>query len=218
MKENADFKIRGLFRQFVDNAQCRRIFFAGCHDTGYINELTPHSTNRDRITLVRTANFHPEFSKLGMRIEDFPNLFRAKALNGDSKVLVEAQSELAASSPSRAARVQPVAISTPSKDGDLGRICSFFSKGKCKYGNSCRFIHARGPSNSRAGAATGGKLDDITSWRDGSSAGRTHVPLQMSGLAEDDNSFMSWRGPRTHQTNGSDHAMPQHALVQTQND
>lgn len=30
MKENADFKIRAMFRQFVENSQCKHIFFAAC--------------------------------------------------------------------------------------------------------------------------------------------------------------------------------------------
>ena len=64
-KEGADFKIRGtlhplprdhhyhmaqagyslaleMFRLFIDNSQCKHIFFAGCHDTGYLSLLTPY--------------------------------------------------------------------------------------------------------------------------------------------------------------------------------
>lgn len=74
LKENADYKIRAMFRLFESNASCKHIFFAGCHDVGYISELMPYVGNRDsrdRITLVRGASFHHEFSKLGMRIESF---------------------------------------------------------------------------------------------------------------------------------------------------
>ena len=79
LKENADFKIRALLRQFVENAQCRHIYFAGCHDVGYLSELTPYQGNRDRLTLVRTPSFHRQFMNLGLRVEDFPNIFSKHA-------------------------------------------------------------------------------------------------------------------------------------------
>ena len=54
LKENADFKLRSMWRLFVENSQCKHIYFAGCHDVGYINELTPYQSSRDKITLIRT--------------------------------------------------------------------------------------------------------------------------------------------------------------------
>ena len=81
LKETADYKIRAMFRLFAENSQCKQIYFAGCHDVGYVSELTPHVGNRDRITLVRSTTIHHEFSKLGMRIESFPNIFRLTPLD-----------------------------------------------------------------------------------------------------------------------------------------
>jgi len=98
-KENADFKIRGIgicssfsssiklivspemFRLFADNSQCKRIFFGGCHDVGYLSMLTPHQGN-ERITLIKGTGFNPEYYNLGLRIEEFQNVFRSAPLSG----------------------------------------------------------------------------------------------------------------------------------------
>jgi hypothetical protein len=81
-KENADFKIREMFRLFAENSQCKHIFFAGCHDVGYLSMLTPYIAKSDRISLIRGASVHPEFHKLHLRYEDFPGLFRSYPLEG----------------------------------------------------------------------------------------------------------------------------------------
>ncbi|KAK1060115.1 hypothetical protein LTR12_011142 [Friedmanniomyces endolithicus] len=135
LKENADSKIRALFRQFVDNPQCKHIYFAGCHDVGYINELTPHASNRDRVTLVRHPAFHAEFNKLGLRIEDFPNIFRSTQL--DSQHVIYAGHNHAAPNPLHKAILQqaPPAWSAPQQmafAGSSQRVCKYFQSGDCK--------------------------------------------------------------------------------------
>lgn len=81
-KENADFKIREMFRLFADNSQCKHIFFAGCHDNGYLSMLTPHIGKSDRISLIRGAYVHQDFLNLQLRMEDFPGVFRSYPLEG----------------------------------------------------------------------------------------------------------------------------------------
>lgn len=81
-KENADFKIREMFRLFADNSQCKHIFFAGCHDSGYLSLLSPFTGKTDRISLIRGSYFSPELQALGLRIEDMPNIFRTYPLEG----------------------------------------------------------------------------------------------------------------------------------------
>jgi hypothetical protein len=76
LKENAEYKIRVLSRHFVDNTQFRHIYLAGCHDVGCINELISHRNNRNKVTLVRNHATRSGFTKLGMRIEDFPGILR----------------------------------------------------------------------------------------------------------------------------------------------
>lgn len=82
LKENADFKIRAALGFYADSPQCKHIYFAACHDVGYISELTPFLGNSDKFTLVRSPSvkFHPEFTKLGMGIENIPGVFRTVPL------------------------------------------------------------------------------------------------------------------------------------------
>ncbi|CRG89670.1 hypothetical protein PISL3812_06709 [Talaromyces islandicus] len=52
-KDGADFKIREMFRLFAENSQCKHIFFAGCHDVGYLSLLIPYRGKADRVTLLK---------------------------------------------------------------------------------------------------------------------------------------------------------------------
>jgi len=110
-KEGSDFKIRGkihltcrnrwclfclvnlcfsieMFRLFADLNQCRHIYFAGCHDTGYGSLLTPYRGRSDRITLIKAASFHRDFETLGLPIRELPSVFTSTPLattNGNIK-------------------------------------------------------------------------------------------------------------------------------------
>ncbi|KAH8743255.1 hypothetical protein F5883DRAFT_722746 [Diaporthe sp. PMI_573] len=78
-KENADFKLREMLRLYAENAQCKHIYLAACHDAGYVSQLTAYRGHSDRFTLIRTSglHFHDEFTKLGLGIEELPGVFRA---------------------------------------------------------------------------------------------------------------------------------------------
>ncbi|KAM0718103.1 hypothetical protein Q7P37_006435 [Cladosporium fusiforme] len=156
LKENADSKIRALFRQFVDNTQCRHIYFAGCHDVGYINELIPHRNNRDKITLVRNYATHPEFGKLGMRIEELPGIFRTAPLDPSN---FHPQVYKAPSAMNKL----PLNAETHEPEG---RPCHFFQKGLCKHGKNCTYLHIK--TNSLNGSSTTQNISpnlDAASWR-----------------------------------------------------
>ena len=174
LKENADFKIRAMFRQFVDNAQCRHIYFAGCHDVGYISELTPYNGNRDRITLMRTPAFHNEFLKLGLRAEDFPNIFRGTQLEGQPAV----SSMKTTPAPTFAQ------AAAPANDGQS--ICSFYQKGLCKYGNGCRFLHVKKGANGTS--ANGSSSTDWRTPRENSAGDQS--TFQANNVSKSDNDFM----------------------------
>jgi hypothetical protein len=76
-----------MFRLFADLNQCRHIYFAGCHDTGYGSLLTPHRGS-DRITLIKAASFHRDFESLGLPIRELPSVFTSAPLantNGSIK-------------------------------------------------------------------------------------------------------------------------------------
>ncbi|KAJ5982421.1 Zinc finger CCCH-type [Penicillium sp. IBT 35674x] len=78
-KEGSDFKIREMFRLFVDLNQCRHIYFAGCHDTGFSSLLTPYRGS-DRMTLIKAASFHRDFEDLKLPIRELPSVFMSTPL------------------------------------------------------------------------------------------------------------------------------------------
>ncbi|KAL3469563.1 hypothetical protein BJX99DRAFT_69162 [Aspergillus californicus] len=114
-KEGADYKIRELFRLFADNNQCKHVFFAGCHDTGYLSLLTPYRGRTDRITLIKAASFHPEFENLEFPVRELPAVFMSTQPNGG--------------------HVPPPNIPTAPK------VCTHYQKGICRYGTQCTKIH-----------------------------------------------------------------------------
>jgi hypothetical protein len=72
-----------MFRLFADNNQCKHIFFAGCHDTGYLSMITPYRGKTDRITLVKAASFHPEFERLDLPVRELPSVFMSTQSTGN---------------------------------------------------------------------------------------------------------------------------------------
>lgn len=70
-----------MFRLFVDLNQCRHIYFAGCHDTGFGSLLTPYRNRGDRITLIKGAAFHREFEELNLPIRELPSVFMSTPLS-----------------------------------------------------------------------------------------------------------------------------------------
>ncbi|KAF6514161.1 hypothetical protein HZS61_006417 [Fusarium oxysporum f. sp. conglutinans] len=81
LKENADFKLKAILRLYAENAQCKHIYFAACHDVGYVSDLIPFRGNRERFTLIRTPSllFHKEFDRLGMNVEELLFILRSSA-------------------------------------------------------------------------------------------------------------------------------------------
>ncbi|KAL4866036.1 hypothetical protein BDV12DRAFT_173582 [Aspergillus spectabilis] len=113
-KEGADYKIREMFRLFADNNQCKHIFFAGCHDTGYLSLLTPYRGRTDRITLIKAASFHHEFNSLDLAVRELPTVFMSTQTSGNH-----------------------ISSTIPSAT----KICTHYKKGICRYGNQCTKIH-----------------------------------------------------------------------------
>ncbi|KAI9367661.1 hypothetical protein BJX61DRAFT_527369 [Aspergillus egyptiacus] len=117
-KEGADYKIREMFRLFADNNQCKHIFFAGCHDAGYLSLLTPYRGRTDRITLIKAASFHPEFENLDFPVRELPAVFMSTQTSSNH-------------------------VSPPSMQQipQAPKICTHYQKGICRYGNQCTKIH-----------------------------------------------------------------------------
>ncbi|KAH8698469.1 hypothetical protein BGW36DRAFT_339586 [Talaromyces proteolyticus] len=122
-KDGADFKIREMFRLFADNSQCKHIFFAGCHDVGYLSMLTPYRGKSDRVTLLKAASFHQEFENLNLPIRELPSCFRSTPLNDALNSI---------SLPTKGKLDMKTLPYTPKP-----KVCKFYPKGMCKYGSDC---------------------------------------------------------------------------------
>ncbi|GAQ08487.1 hypothetical protein ALT_5808 [Aspergillus lentulus] len=81
-KENADSKMRKMFGHFYKNFQCKKIFFAGCHDNGYLHDLREYAgeSGRQRIVLLETTPAQSAFSQLGFEMTRFDSVFRSDFL------------------------------------------------------------------------------------------------------------------------------------------
>lgn len=145
LKENADFKLRALLQLYAENAQCKHIYFAACHDVGYVSDLAPHMGNSSRFTLVnsRGIKFHDEFAKLGMGVEELPGVFRSTPLDGPAFYRPPNTVFNTTTKPPPTPVKQ--ALNAPAADSQR-TVCEFHKLGKCKYGASCRFLHV-GPAN-----------------------------------------------------------------------
>jgi hypothetical protein len=150
LKENADFKLRALLRLYADNTQCKHIYFAACHDVGYISELTPFMGNSTKFTLVNTpgVRFHDEFTKLGMGIEEFRSAFRHSPLDGVTpyrhpNVSVTSVKAVTGLSQVTSPIKQPSGITVPTTTNhdEQKPVCLFHSLGKCRYGKTCKHSH-----------------------------------------------------------------------------
>ncbi|KAI6906336.1 hypothetical protein KC318_g1884 [Hortaea werneckii] len=200
-EESANFKIRTMFRQSVNNAQCKHIFFVGCHDAGYIDELAPYSSDRERITLVGSGTFHHEFTKVGLRIENFPMLFRSTTLKG-GPAPQNSTSENVSRVPTKSAPTAQPAKNASHGEGETTKVCGFFKKGRCKNGKNCRFLHTQdspdGPTEN-----INGKPSDSKVVREESSNEKSSGPFNLSKLNQTDNDFMNGHAPPPAHQNGT---------------
>ncbi|KAF5668368.1 hypothetical protein FHETE_5304 [Fusarium heterosporum] len=150
LKENADFKLKAILRLYADNAQCKHIYFAACHDVGYVSDLLPFRGNRERFTLIRTPSllFHKEFDRLGMNIEELPGVFRHSPLTY-AYATAQTKTSLAPSNNNgKASSSYTNTLSAKGAASDGYAVCSFYAQGNCRYGNSCKFIHSETKTSS----------------------------------------------------------------------
>lgn len=185
-KEDADFKIRALFRQFVENSQCRHIFCAFGHDTGYLSEITQYKGNRDRITLVGAPNLHPHFHNLGLRVEEFPHVFRTTPLESESLTKLTAIMATAPSPPKPTA-IKTTATSPPPSQSKTTQLCEHFKRGKCVYGKRCFKSHDL--YDDSAGIFDFRPKDDVKNWRPGALTGQSTLPSRKAPMSKKDSDF-----------------------------
>ncbi|KAK5717268.1 hypothetical protein LTR15_009159 [Elasticomyces elasticus] len=68
--DNTRSKISAVLRQFVGDPLCKHIYFAGCHDTAYVELLTPQVQHVQGMTLVGHEQLQDEFIELGIAMSD----------------------------------------------------------------------------------------------------------------------------------------------------
>ncbi|KAK0391486.1 hypothetical protein NLU13_0987 [Sarocladium strictum] len=168
LKENADFKLRSTLRFYADIPSCRQIYFAACHDVGYISELTPHMSDKSRFTLVETAGvkFHDEFRKFNINVERFQGVFRSSPLDSSSSSTLSYSKMAVASPPAQTPREPSAHTYNPPHKSGSSTVCTFFLKGICKHGDKCQFAHPAGtektPQNWRERARQQtGSIEDL---------------------------------------------------------
>ncbi|KAL9562268.1 hypothetical protein ACKAV7_013351 [Fusarium commune] len=182
LKENADFKVKAILRLYADNAQCKHIYFAACHDVGYVSDLIPFRGNRERFTLIRTPSvlFHKEFDRLGMNVEELPGVFRHVPL---THAYATAQTKTALASSNNISKVvsAPYTNSTIKRNSNDGNsVCSFYMQGNCRYGSGCKFSHVDSKTSSQnstpSPSTIGTSIKNLTGdWRRGSSLTKSNI-------------------------------------------
>ncbi|PKX92393.1 uncharacterized protein P174DRAFT_373257 [Aspergillus novofumigatus IBT 16806] len=107
-KENADSKMRKMFGHFYRNFQCKKIFFAGCHDNGYLHDLREYAgeSGRQRIVLLETTPAQSGFTQMGFEMTRFDSVFRSDVLGSPPVPLA----------PLTALRIQPM-TTAPASSG-----------------------------------------------------------------------------------------------------
>lgn len=163
LKENADFKLRGLLRLYAENAQCKHIYFAACHDAGYVSELTQYRNRHERFTLIKTSGlyFHDEFSKLGLPVEELPGVFRASGSAMDA-VYPKPLQPATSSSIEPQASATSAAVTKTLNSKTTVNFCSFALAGRCRYGTGCKFPH---PDSSQTSTPPRGSPTAVPQWR-----------------------------------------------------
>ncbi|PLB48937.1 hypothetical protein P170DRAFT_407754 [Aspergillus steynii IBT 23096] len=87
-KENADSKMRKMLTHYYNNFQCKKIFFAGCHDNGYLHELREYEGDfeaKQRIVLLETTPAQPAFTSLKFAMTRFDTVFRSEPLQAEPR-------------------------------------------------------------------------------------------------------------------------------------
>lgn len=80
-KERADHKLRENLRLYMRIAQCKHVFFAPCHDNGYLPVLESYRREHaGRMTLIETRAAEPGFVELGIEMVQMPRIFRSDNL------------------------------------------------------------------------------------------------------------------------------------------
>lgn len=77
-----------MLTHYYNNFQCKKIFFAGCHDNGYLHELREYEGDfnaKERIVLLETTPVQTPFKSLNFDMTRFDTVFRTEPLFTEPK-------------------------------------------------------------------------------------------------------------------------------------
>jgi hypothetical protein len=135
-KEHADHKLRELLRFHLANTQCKHIYFAGCHDKGYIPVLEEYSNvakQAARITLIETTKYDHGFARLGFKTAVMADLFSSTHLTSVAWTTstMSNQDVYESTGPSKAAvAALPITAAPPLSQGTPPSGASYAAVGK----------------------------------------------------------------------------------------
>jgi hypothetical protein len=132
-KERADHKLREHLRLFMRLAQCKHVFFAPCHDNGYLPVLESYRREHaGRMTLIETREAEPGFLELGIEKIQMSGIFRSENLpNGSIKSIPPSALDAAANSlrsPTCPTSPQPKRVSARTPSGMPANPVAFVPK------------------------------------------------------------------------------------------
>ncbi|KAH7464458.1 hypothetical protein FOMA001_g17636 [Fusarium oxysporum f. sp. matthiolae] len=135
LKENADFKLKAILRLYADNAQCKHIYFAACHDVGYVSDLTPFR---------EIANDSRFFG-----LPELPGVFRHTPLTYAYSTQIKTSLAPFSTDISKASLAYINSTSNKGAANDGNAVCQFYAQGNCRYGNTCKFAHGGSKASSQ---------------------------------------------------------------------
>ena len=72
-----------MLQHYVKDPRCQRVYFVGCHDSGYVHDLKSFiggNPDEARVVLVETTPAHKDIKALNLPLIQFDKVFRSKPL------------------------------------------------------------------------------------------------------------------------------------------
>lgn len=151
-----------MLAQSIKQFQCRKIFFAGCHDAGYMHDLNEYQgdeSTKARIILLETTPAHHSLRGMGYEIASFDRIFRSAPLETAIKQVVsptstssEATQSISQDSTSLGGH-GALPLNSPERQSSVGSESQITSSGN--GGHSITYLNNSPVTYATAGRANG---------------------------------------------------------------
>jgi hypothetical protein len=170
-------KIRATLNISLDNPQCRHIFLGSTTRPELVDEL--HQRHRHRITLLKSHSFHRDLIDLDLRVERLPTILRSVPFGEEdqreSSPPPRSESTFAKALRSGGSTTVPTTTATAVEAKSNAKLCHFFMKGICRYGDECYDLHDPS-STANGGTSQKTKNSSLDSdWRSKSATTTTSI-------------------------------------------